>query len=200
MLWQDSTVVRAVARKLPESSGCRVVVPGAPHPQTVSSGRLFKGSPTGGLAGTASSPPRASAYSSSRLLFFLRAEIPWPGNPVFNPSRRRYPDTCTRIARFSRLLFTLSAAPLTVAVKLRRLIDGVQFPPHLAPHRSSRSWRRHGAAVARIDPGVGGRPGCRWGAAGLSQAFCRPFYGEWNQPQSLVGKRRRVRYGVEPDP
>src|SRR5689334_19702711 len=70
MLWQDSTVVKAVARKLPECSGCRVVMPGAPHPQTVSSGRLFKGSPTGGLAGTASSPPRASAYSSSRLLFF----------------------------------------------------------------------------------------------------------------------------------
>jgi hypothetical protein len=71
MLRQDSTVVRAVARKLPECSGCRVALPGVPLPQTVSSGRLFKGSPTGGLAGTASSPPRASAYSSSRLLFSL---------------------------------------------------------------------------------------------------------------------------------
>src|SRR5438132_12571772 len=75
MLCEDLTARVTLARKLPWLATCRVI----------SQRRcrafmrplldwLFKGSPFGGLAGTAFTPPRASAYSSNRLLFFCSPE------------------------------------------------------------------------------------------------------------------------------
>jgi len=63
---------------------------------------LFKGSPTGGLAGTAFRRARASAYSSSRLLFFFGYHAPssWSRliyllgrQPRRSPGRSRFPSS-----------------------------------------------------------------------------------------------------------